>query len=176
MPIYEITVTHLSGARRSQVETFTKLPLRLGRADECEVRFDPDADRQVSAVHAEVALEGEQLVIRDLESKNGLLLDGRPVEGDVPLPMRATVEVGPSGPKLQIAWETATGISFSRLKKGDSGPRPQGGRPLASTDAAVPVLPEEALREPDAVKGRGALLLLLLLLVAGGAAAWFFTR
>ena len=75
MPIYEITVTHLSGSRRSQVETFTKLPLRIGRGEECEVRFDPEEERQVSALHAEVVLSGDKLVLKDLQSKNGIVLE-----------------------------------------------------------------------------------------------------
>lgn len=171
MPIYEITVTHLSGARRSKVETFTKLPLRLGRGEECEVRFDAIDDRQVSALHAEVIVDAEgALRLKDLESKNGVFLDGERVEGDAPLPGRAVIEVGQNGPKIQLAWEAATGISFSRLKK-DELAKVVTGRPLATTDDAIPVHAGSG-EKPLLPLAIGAALLLLGLATA----AWFFTR
>ena len=49
----------------------------LGRSRECDVRV---ADLNVSRRHAEVRDEGGDLVLVDLGSTNGTLLNGRPVD------------------------------------------------------------------------------------------------
>ena len=90
----EITVTWLDGNRKGAVETFTSLPLRLGRADECEVRFDADQDLKVSAKHAEVRSDGEgALEVEDLGSKNGTTVNGAATQGPTPLPNHAVVQL-----------------------------------------------------------------------------------
>ncbi len=143
----EITVNHLSGARKGAVETFAVLPVRLGRAAECEVRLDPEQDGKVSGVHAELRFdpESEALEIADLGSKNGVLLNGARVAETAPVPNHGVVELGPGGPRLRITYEVGVGggVSFSRMRRPTQDPSdiaPVGDR-LRSTEESMPALP-----------------------------------
>jgi predicted component of type VI protein secretion system len=120
--VVQITITHLSGARRNAVETFATLPLKLGRAGGCDVRFDPDQDVKVSAEHAELRSDGQGgLSIADLQSTNGVLVNGVRVDGSAPVPNHAVIEVGADGPRLKLTFERgAHGISFSKLRRPDA--------------------------------------------------------
>lgn len=175
MPSYEIKITHLSGSRRSAVESFSRLPLRIGRSDECQLRFDPEQDLQVSAVHAEIEAAGEGLRVKDLGSKNGLLLNGEKVEGEVELPNRAVLEVGAGGPRVQVTFEVGGGINFNQIRK-DQTAKGQF-RPLATTDDSLPIsrfadeLAESDPRRRLLVIGGAALLLLTVIVIA-----WFAMR
>ena len=75
----------------------------IGREQGCEVEL-PDA--QVSRRHAEVSPAGEDWIIRDLQSSNGLFVDGQRVErariGD-----GAAITLGAEGPTVQIEPERA---------------------------------------------------------------------
>lgn len=68
-----VIVNHRDG-RQQRVE-LTDLPLRFGRSAECHVILADDGE--VSREHAEVRLlEDGQMLVRDLGSKNGTLVDG----------------------------------------------------------------------------------------------------
>lgn len=65
-----------------------KLPLVLGRGDaDLVVR-----GASVSRRHTSVGLEADELVLRDLDSRNGTLISGVPIRGEVR--MRGPVQVG----------------------------------------------------------------------------------
>ncbi len=132
----QITITHLSGARRNGVETFATLPLKLGRAPGCDVRFDPDHDVKVSAEHAELRSDGQGgLSVADLQSTNGVLVNGVRVEGSAPVPNHAVIEVGADGPRLKLTYEKgAHGISFSKLRKPEAAGPATAARNLRTTD------------------------------------------
>ncbi len=173
-----ITLTHLSGARRNAVETFSTLPLKLGRAPGCDVRFDPDQDIKVSAEHAELRSDGEGgLEVVDLQSTNGVLVNGVKVEGAAPVPNHAVIEVGADGPRLKLTFEKgAHGISFSKLKKpAVEAADAAGARNLRTTDE-TPAYTEADLEQrpaspPPAKTGAGAIIALTVLLVAAAIVA-----
>lgn len=50
----------------------------LGRSTSCQLTFE---DPLISRQHARIRVDGEQATIEDLSSRNGLLLNGRPVRG-----------------------------------------------------------------------------------------------
>ncbi len=54
----------------------------LGRSPECHVTID---DPLVSREHAKILVAGDKVVLRDLGSRNGSKLNGRPVAGDAEL-------------------------------------------------------------------------------------------
>lgn len=58
--------------------------VRVGRGSECEIRLE---DPAVSWAHAEIRMAGGRLELCDLGSRNGTLVEGRPVE-------RASLEAG----------------------------------------------------------------------------------
>jgi hypothetical protein len=181
--VIEITITHLSGARRGAVETFSGLPLRLGRAPECEVKFDPDSDLKVSATHAELRSDGAGgLAVADLASTNGVLVNGAKIEGQAPVPNHAVVELGVDGPRLQIKVETGSGgISFSKLKLKADTPPPMARPHLRTTDES-PAYSETDLEptQPTPPRRTGVNPGIVIAAVAFGAAAllllFLFTR
>ncbi len=102
-----IIIQHITGgdAGRRDVLLLDSDPawrISIGRAEDCTVRLDLHRDLEVSSHHAEIYLDPERgLRIRDLESTNGLLVEGERTT-DAPLPSGATVELGSGGVKLRI--------------------------------------------------------------------------
>jgi hypothetical protein len=87
---------HLGGSLgRRRSFTFDRR-FRIGRAAECEVYVDNDF---VSRVHAEVLFEDGSWWIRDLQSSNGLYLEGRRVDRAA-LARATTIQLGTEGPHL----------------------------------------------------------------------------
>ncbi|MGE0713058.1 MAG: FHA domain-containing protein [Planctomycetota bacterium] len=114
----DVTITHLTGSKQNQVETVRGLPVKLGRSDECKVRFDPEADSRVSAEHAELRETDDGGVeVVDLDSKNGLTLNGVKVEGSARVSNRSTLEVGVGGPRVRLEFEQGGGVDFGRVRR-----------------------------------------------------------
>ncbi len=65
---------------------------RIGRGETCHLR--PNSD-QVSREHAELALLSDKVTVRDLGSRNGTILNGKPVSGVATLKDGDLVQVGP---------------------------------------------------------------------------------
>ena len=133
----ELKIRHLSGSQRNTMQVFRSFPLSMGRADDCMLKFDVDQDPGVSAYHAEIRRSDEGgFEVRDLDSKNGLYLDGEMVSGWTRLPARTTIEVGKGGPKLDLSLVVGgSGISFSDLRRKSSNTNNPSKRKPATTEA-----------------------------------------
>ena len=94
-----ITVTKLADGKQL---SFCQAVVRIGRDPTAEVCFDPEQERLVSFSHAKITCIGGRATLFDLESTNGVLLNGRRVSR-IDLEQQETVELGPGGPKLRIA-------------------------------------------------------------------------
>ena len=93
-------------------------PVWLGRAEKCQVRFDPTEDLKVSAVHAELREADGQVTIHDLDSRNGVFVNGEEVETSADVPNRATIQLGKDGPRIRLSFEEAAGgIDFKRVRR-----------------------------------------------------------
>src|SRR4051812_32712881 len=78
---------------RSASVTFTGAPLRIGRDAANDVVLQ---DPNVSRFHAEIALSGESITVRDLGSSNGTRLNGVPVGTDgETVPTGGEIAIGP---------------------------------------------------------------------------------
>jgi pSer/pThr/pTyr-binding forkhead associated (FHA) protein len=64
----------------------------IGRGEDCHLR--PQSDL-ISRHHCAIIVEEGQAIIRDLKSRNGTLVNGEKIAGDVTLKMGDTVKVGP---------------------------------------------------------------------------------
>lgn len=93
---------YLSGARTGQVDVFTKAYIALGRHPLSDARFDADRDLEVSSQHAAILRQGDQFILRDLGSRNGTFVNGKPVTGDVPLEDGAVIGFGRKGPSVEF--------------------------------------------------------------------------
>jgi membrane-bound lytic murein transglycosylase D len=77
-------------------------PFLIGRDGECEIQIE---DIHVSRRHAEVLRLREEWVIRDLQSSNGLFVDGERVD-TAPIGEGVAVALGAYGPVLRVDPET----------------------------------------------------------------------
>lgn len=93
------------GPRTSQVIPLSAPVTTLGRAATCQVVIEDDF---ASRHHAQIALRDDRYWLRDLDSKNGTLLDGQPVTGEVPLPDGATIQIGDTRLRFHDPAATAT--------------------------------------------------------------------
>src|SRR5262249_31177242 len=73
----------------------------IGRDPSCELQL---ADSHVSRRHAEIYRAQGQWLIRDLQSSNGLFVNGARV-AEAPIDAKAAVQLGADGPTLQIRAE-----------------------------------------------------------------------
>ncbi len=162
----EVRVTHLSGSRKDDVDTFRKLPIRLGRADSCALQFDPERDVRVSAVHAELREQSGLLELIDLGSQNGTTVNGLALsEGPITVPNHAVVQLGEGGPRVRVEYQEGGAISFAR----DEQPKVAPGKKLVPTDRRkIPELPAQAKggqrlgQMVDELSRNGPLLLVIL--------------
>lgn len=74
----------------------------IGRGNKCDIRL---LDDTVSRSHAEVRFESGEWSIRDLQSGNGILLNGQAVESTT-LGPQTKIEFGPDGPILLFVVES----------------------------------------------------------------------
>lgn len=114
----ELTVTYLTGSKQNLVETVRGAPVWLGRAEKCQVRFDPTEDLKVSGLHAELREAEGRVTVHDLGSRNGVYLNGVKVEESAEVPNRATIQLGKDGPRIRLSFEEAAGgIDFKRVRR-----------------------------------------------------------
>jgi pSer/pThr/pTyr-binding forkhead associated (FHA) protein len=71
----------------------------IGRGEHCDIRLD---DERVSTDHAEVARHGSTYLLSDLDSRNGTLLNGRPLVGVQRLRNGDVVQIGPRRLEAQL--------------------------------------------------------------------------
>ncbi len=77
--------------------------IRMGRGRDCEMRPVGIGDTSVSRMHAEIEFRADGgVVIRDLGSRNGTLLNGSAIEDECPLRLGDRVKLGASGPEFLI--------------------------------------------------------------------------
>jgi pSer/pThr/pTyr-binding forkhead associated (FHA) protein len=76
-------------------------PFRIGRVEDCDVCIK---NEYVSRSHAEVALDGDECVVRDLRSANGVFVDGQRVHS-ARVEQALTFRLGVYGPFVTVAAE-----------------------------------------------------------------------
>ncbi|HUJ27114.1 MAG TPA: FHA domain-containing protein, partial [Myxococcales bacterium] len=74
-----IKFTYLSGSLKGKTSSSAKASVRVGRAADCDIRFDAARDPKVSNHHAEFLFEDGQWFVVDTASTNGTLIEGRRV-------------------------------------------------------------------------------------------------
>ncbi len=96
----QLTLTHLSGLKQDEREAFSALPISIGRAPASQVRLAAN-DTRASTRHAEIILEGKNLILKDLKSTNGTYIGGKRID-KIKLVNGDVVEFGIGGPKLRF--------------------------------------------------------------------------
>ena len=134
----------LTGTLAGQTRAVESRPLSLGRDATCDVRFDPDADVEVSGRHAEVRVEDGASFIRDTNSTNGVYVNGTRVRVEQRLSDGDVIRLGAAGPKLRF----------------DAGPAAKGAAP---TEERIAVAVQQQTRGL-----RSALFVCVALAIVGG--------
>lgn len=87
----------------------------IGRSAQCQVIA---GDNGVSRRHCEIVVGPNRLVVRDLGSRHGTLVDGHRVTGESPLRPGAVIELGPRGPRYKIESAGFAGVEFDGSTRG----------------------------------------------------------
>jgi len=166
-----LVVRVVSGSRSGDVIHLRDRSVRAGRHPEADLCFDPERERAVSGWHAELRREAGGWVVRDLESRNGTFVDGRPVAGSHPVGPGTEIRLGRDGPLLRVeAADDAAGSS-----------RVPGAAASNAPAAASPATAAERLRDdPESLRrivlALGSALAVVLVgaavVIAGRDAAW----
>ena len=92
----------LTGTLAGHARAINSTRLSLGRDALCDLRFDPDAETEVSGRHAEVRIENGAAWVRDANSTNGVYVNGTRVRGEQRLADGDVIRLGATGPKIRF--------------------------------------------------------------------------
>jgi hypothetical protein len=96
-----IRLTQTFGAHAGRVREFDQDVVRCGRLPTNDFPFDPHADLDASGNHAELRREAGKWVLVDAGSRNGTLVNGRPVQRQV-IEGGEEIEFGTGGPRVRV--------------------------------------------------------------------------
>jgi S1-C subfamily serine protease len=97
-----VQIRILRGAQAGAILEFEADTIRVGRDAEADLRFDPSRDLDVSARHALLFRNGDVWFVRDLDSRNGTLLNGTRVSEDRQLADGDRLDFGADGPRVDV--------------------------------------------------------------------------
>jgi len=97
----KIRLQQTFGAHAGRTREFDQDVVTFGRLPTSDVAFDPHADLDASGSHAEIRREGRVWVLRDVGSRNGTLVGGRPIERHE-LAQGDEIEFGTGGPRVRV--------------------------------------------------------------------------
>jgi pSer/pThr/pTyr-binding forkhead associated (FHA) protein/soluble lytic murein transglycosylase-like protein len=107
-----IRILHLSGSMKGKTSASGKSIVRVGRAEDCDLRFDDAQDPKVSSHHAEFLYEDGCWFIVDIGSTNGTLIDGQRVT-KARLRQGEEIQIGAGGPLVRVEFDAADGLGGS---------------------------------------------------------------
>jgi len=116
----KITIIHKSENLFGQKKVFVdQAVIRIGRRSENDLVFDDSGARVVSSFHAEIRIEDGIVTIEDLDSTNGVYVDGK-IVSKVNLKPGMFVELGEYGPSFEVDFfdsDVDTKISIAAEKQ-----------------------------------------------------------
>ncbi len=118
----------------------------LGRSPDCHITIE---DPLISRRHARIALRDDRAFISDLESRNGVKVNARPIDGEVELKDGDRVRLGTQELLFTVASRrerTARPTGYMRVCHACTTPYPEG-------SATCPHCGAPALEEEDTVSG-----------------------
>ena len=180
----------LSGARAGHRETFDKSVVALGRHPLSDLRFDPDADRDVSSRHAEVRTANGRAVIVDVNSTNGTWVNGLRLQGERELRTGDVISCGEHGPRVAVDMPNAatfgvnpedtphTRLNAPAIARAASGPALEPRSTTATGHAPRDTSERIAVAVRESTRGLRQLLIAasLLMVLSAGAAFWMSAR
>jgi hypothetical protein len=139
-----------------------ELQFRVGRGESCALRFQGDIAAFVSWDHADFAMMADgTLKVTDLKSSNGTYVDGARIAIPTPLQVGSVVQMGRSGPRLEVL-EVST-VAAVTPRQISSLPTAIPFEALNAQDPEQESIPSPAKRGRDRSPGAGALSLAIQL-------------
>jgi len=135
-----IRLTHLTGSLQGTASMSPKAVIRIGRGEDCDVRFDSHRDTRVSSHHAEIRFEGGRYVVVDVGSTNGTFVNGKLVRTHA---LR-------SGDKIVFGAQGGPEVRFDVEETFRTTPRINGAPPPLQTPIARRPPPDLAAPSQDA--------------------------
>ncbi len=171
MPIF---LAHIEGSKAGQLESFDNdQTIRIGRQRDNDLSFDPKIDISVSGYHAEIYRDGERYFLKDLQSRNGTLVNSRKIDKPVQLKDGDVIQLSARGPKLSFSTKDPSAVAeVSEAQSPESAPTEiftMERKEQAEPKARVGVGAWESVRPYVPVAAGVAILLLLL---AAGQVYW----
>lgn len=105
-----LSLTRMSGFGQGKPSVFARSPVSLGTAPGNDLKFDPSWDKTVSDRHAYVEWKDGRWMVTDAGSREGTLVNGRRIQGPVPVGAGVEIELGAGGPRVKLAdpaWDRA---------------------------------------------------------------------
>jgi V8-like Glu-specific endopeptidase len=151
-----LRITVLSGARTGVRFELAKPVVRIGRAPDNDVAFDPNSDLDASGYHAEIRVENGQYVLVDLQSRNGVFLPTRGMQriSQHALANGEQVQLGPQGPRIGIEILGPPPAVAATAQQGyaPAQPQPYGGtQPSQAYGGAAPAQAAAPLGPPPGI-------------------------
>ncbi len=112
LPVIKVTVEK---GDAEKTEFSFNHSFRIGRGVKCDIRFQDDV---VSRSHAEVRFEGGKWQIFDLQSGNGILIDGQEAK-QAYLENDTRIELGSGGPVLFLIIEQKSQVDNTNIGKAE---------------------------------------------------------
>jgi S1-C subfamily serine protease len=97
----------LSGSRAGARERFDQAVISVGRHPLSDLRFDAQADLEVSTRHAELRSSDSAWTVHDSGSTNGTYINGTRIAGAHTLHSGDVISLGASGPQIEARMENA---------------------------------------------------------------------
>ncbi len=130
-----------TSGRRREVHLHNGI-VSVGRAEECELRIPADT---VSRRHCQIELAGNEVVLTDMGSSNGTVVNGKPViDDDIILNAGDKIEIGPATFVVVIDGKGLKGAAKASVGKAPAA-QAEPAQAEPNVDAAV----EEALEGND---------------------------
>ena len=101
----------LSGTRAGERELFDKPAVTIGRHAMSDLRFDPNAELDVSTRHAELRSADGRWAVYDQASTNGTFVNGERIVGERGLSDGDIVSFGANGPRIEVRGIGVAGMS-----------------------------------------------------------------
>lgn len=140
-----LRVVHTFGRNAGAVQALSKDVVRIGRAPDNDVIFDPDYDRDASSHHAEVRLEDGEWILFDLKSRNGTLVRGQRVVKHTLSP-GDEVTFGGKGPRVRFEFAPRAAVTGPPPSK-RAERRPLAGAHASPAPAPIAVAAAQPARE-----------------------------
>jgi S1-C subfamily serine protease len=140
----KIILKHLNSVKGDTVHEYpldaTK-ELVMGRDPSCDLKFDPDREDLVSRRHARLIIEGTEISVADLGSRNGTFVNRQRIQAPMRVRSGDVIQLGPGGPEVKLELDPPVAAVRPTRMADDAPPLPQPTR-----EAAPPAPPPPAPR------------------------------